>query len=94
MVGRRHLSHTGRTEVRESADPAPGSTNSSWQSFDISIAPIDLNATQPVEDASPSPSKVFRNDDGNLVVADVDGLKIGVRWRLDGKGYDISNGQS
>lgn len=49
------------------------------------------NATLPSEDAAPSANKVFRDDNGDFIIADVDGLKLGVRWRFDGSGYDISN---
>ncbi|ODN96946.1 hypothetical protein I350_07921 [Cryptococcus amylolentus CBS 6273] len=42
--------------------------------------------------ASPSSSKVVQNTTtSDYVIRDVQGLKLGVRWRFDGKGYDVSN---
>jgi hypothetical protein len=66
------------------------------QSFDIVLTP--LNATDqevPPEDPAPSASKVRRDDaTGDFVVADVSGLRLSVRWRLDNRGYDVASSES
>lgn len=65
------------------------------QSFDVILGPV--NQTQmdaPPEDSSPSTDKVYQDQDGHWVITDVQGLKLGVRWRLDGRGYDIVKSES
>ncbi len=50
------------------------------------------HAGLPPKDPSPSLSKVWQDDaTGDFVIADSDGLHLGVRWRLDNKGYDVSS---
>lgn len=65
------------------------------QSFDIVLTP--LNATDqevPPEDPAPSASKVRRDEaTGDFVVADVSGLRLSVRWRLDNRGYDVASSE-
>ncbi|WVN90106.1 uncharacterized protein L203_105341 [Cryptococcus depauperatus CBS 7841] len=59
-------------------------------SFDITLTPSDRDPSP--EDSSPSLEKVYQNTStGDYVIRDIDGLHLGVRWRLDGKGYDISS---
>ncbi|WVQ76473.1 hypothetical protein IAR50_006141 [Cryptococcus sp. DSM 104548] len=42
--------------------------------------------------ATENNNKVFQNaTTGDYVIRGVQGLKLGVRWRFDGKGYDVSN---
>jgi mannosidase alpha-like ER degradation enhancer 1 len=48
----------------------------------------------PPEDLSPAADKVYQDQDGHWTITDVSGLKLGVRWRLDEDGYDISKGMS
>ena len=47
------------------------------------------DAPLPAHDPSPGPSKVFQNSEGDWVIADIDGLRLNVRWRVDGFGYDV-----
>lgn len=59
------------------------------------LGPIDQKQTDaPPEDASPSTEKVYQDEDGHWVITDVKGLKLGVRWRIDSKGYDIVRSES
>jgi hypothetical protein len=44
----------------------------------------------PPEDPSPSDDKVCQDSEGDWTITDVSGLKLAVRWKLDGTGYDIS----
>lgn len=67
---------------------------SDLQAFDVLLAPPEQhNGREPVaEDLSPSSEKVHRDEmSGDWIIADVDGLKLGVRWRFDGRGYDVSS---
>lgn len=62
----------------------------SIQAFDVVLGPVGQEMDDlPPEDASPSIEKVYQDQDGHWVITDVTGLKLGVRWRLDGQGYDI-----
>ena len=41
-----------------------------------------------------SPDKVYQDGStGDFVITDVDGLKLGVRWRFDGEGYDVASSE-
>ncbi|WVQ93882.1 hypothetical protein IAU59_000960 [Kwoniella sp. CBS 9459] len=62
--------------------------------FEIVLSPLNSSdPTQvPPEDPSPGPSKVTQDPStGDYVITDIEGLRLGVRWRFDGKGYDVSN---
>lgn len=66
-----------------------------FQSFDVILGPINQVPTDtPPEDPSPSTDKVYQDHDGHWVITDVQGLKLGVRWRVDGQGYDIVKSES
>ncbi|WRT63472.1 uncharacterized protein IL334_000377 [Kwoniella shivajii] len=62
--------------------------------FEIVLSPLnttDLNSAPP-EDPSPGPSKVAQDAlTGDYHITDIEGLRLGVRWRFDGKGYDVAN---
>lgn len=65
------------------------------QAFDVVLGPLEQDqADVPPEDPSPSEEKVYQDSEGHWVITDVKGLKLGVRWRLDGKGYDIVKSMS
>lgn len=48
----------------------------------------------PAHDPSPGTNKVYQNEEGDWVISDIDGLRVGVRWRADGRGYDVVTGES
>lgn len=83
-VGQQHISNVLRSYLIK------------CQSFEIHLSsanssdPDDL----PPADLSPSKEKVYRDDVGSYVIADSTGLRLGVRWRLDAKGYDVTNSRS
>ncbi|KAK4689097.1 hypothetical protein P7C73_g1006, partial [Tremellales sp. Uapishka_1] len=63
-------------------------------SFDIVLSPSNTSHSEevPKEDPSPPSSKVYRDEPtGDFVISDIDGLRLGVRWRFDGRGYDVSS---
>ena len=47
----------------------------------------------PPEDISPSAEKVYQSAEGDWTITDVSGLKLAIRWKLDGSGYDISKSE-
>ena len=47
----------------------------------------------PPEDISPSAEKVYQSPEGDWTITDVSGLKLAIRWKLDGSGYDISKSE-
>ncbi|WVF66261.1 hypothetical protein IAT40_001001 [Kwoniella sp. CBS 6097] len=62
--------------------------------FEIVLSPLNTSdPTQvPPEDPSPGPSKVTQDPStGDYVITDIEGLRLGIRWRFDGRGYDVSN---
>ena len=63
------------------------------QSSEIVLTPLNETDSDAVsqEDPSPAPSKVWQDDRGDHIIADVNGLRLRVRWRLDNKGYDVSD---
>jgi mannosidase alpha-like ER degradation enhancer 1 len=64
------------------------------QSFDVILGPVGQSQEDvPPEDTSPAIEKVYQGEDGHWTITDVSGLKLGVRWRIDEDGYDISRGQ-
>lgn len=60
--------------------------------FELVLTPANHGPDSPLppHDASPSLSKVYQKDDGDWVIADIEGLRLGCRWRLDGNGYDVT----
>lgn len=59
------------------------------------LGPVNQTQTDvPPEDSSPSTDKVYQDHDGHWVITDVQGLKLGIRWRLDGQGYDVVKSES
>nr|XP_019014344.1 uncharacterized protein I206_00426 [Kwoniella pini CBS 10737]OCF53125.1 hypothetical protein I206_00426 [Kwoniella pini CBS 10737] len=62
--------------------------------FEIVLSPLDASKSTavPPEDPSPGPSKVDQDSmTGDYHITDIEGLRLGVRWRFDGKGYDVVN---
>nr|XP_018266555.1 uncharacterized protein I303_00530 [Kwoniella dejecticola CBS 10117]OBR88713.1 hypothetical protein I303_00530 [Kwoniella dejecticola CBS 10117] len=62
--------------------------------FEIVLSPLDSNnaTAVPPEDPSPGPNKVNQDPlTGHYQITDVEGLRLGVRWRFDGKGYDVAS---
>jgi mannosidase alpha-like ER degradation enhancer 1 len=61
--------------------------------FELVLTPsnADPDAPLPAHDASPSSTKVWQKEDGDWVITDIGGLRLGCRWRFDGGGYDITN---
>ncbi|OXH23230.1 carbohydrate binding protein [Cryptococcus neoformans] len=58
--------------------------------FDIVLTPTSNEALP--EDPSPGPDKVYQNmTTGDYVISNITGIRLGVRWRLDGQGYDVSS---
>lgn len=59
--------------------------------IELVLIPADTPPDDPLppHDKSPGPAKVFQTEDGDWVIANVDGLHVGTRWRLDGLGYDV-----
>lgn len=61
----------------------------------MEIALSASNNTVPADlapvDPSPSLSKVWQDVSGEYVIANSEGLRLGVRWRFDNRGYDVSN---
>lgn len=47
----------------------------------------------PPEDISPSAEKVYQSAESDWTITDVSGLKLAIRWKLDGSGYDISKSE-
>lgn len=63
------------------------------QAFDI-VLTSPFNETFP-EDPSPGSDKVYQNTTtGDYVISNITGIRLGVRWRLDGQGYDVSSSKS
>jgi mannosidase alpha-like ER degradation enhancer 1 len=64
-------------------------------SFEIVLAPAGAGAdfALPAHDASPGLGKVYQTAEGDWVITDIDGLRLGVRWRMDGFGYDVTNSE-
>ncbi|OXC59323.1 hypothetical protein AYX13_07129, partial [Cryptococcus neoformans] len=47
------------------------------------------------EDPSPGSDKVYQNTTtGDYVINNITGIRLGVRWRLDGQGYDVSSSKA
>ncbi|WWC97244.1 hypothetical protein V866_004123 [Kwoniella sp. B9012] len=62
--------------------------------FEIVLSPLNVTdpSAVPPEDPSPGPSKVEQDlATGDYLISDIEGLRLGVRWRFDGKGYDVVN---
>ncbi|CAK9783494.1 unnamed protein product [Cutaneotrichosporon oleaginosum] len=61
--------------------------------FEIVLTPsnVDPEAPLPAHDAAPSATKVWQKNDGDWVIADIEGLRLGCRWRFDRGGYDVTN---
>ncbi|OCF41757.1 hypothetical protein I317_04461 [Kwoniella heveanensis CBS 569] len=62
--------------------------------FEIVLSPLNTSdpSQVPPEDPSPGPNKVTQDSlTGDYVITDIEGLRLGVRWRFDGQGYDVSN---
>ena len=62
--------------------------------MEIVLSPLNTTdpANIPTEDKSPSLSKVWQDKTtGDFLVADTEGLRLGIRWRFDNKGYEVSN---
>ncbi|WVW81609.1 hypothetical protein I302_103604 [Kwoniella bestiolae CBS 10118] len=62
--------------------------------FEIVLSPLNVTdpTAVPPEDPSPGPSKVEQDlATGDYVISDIEGLRLGVRWRFDGRGYDVAN---
>ncbi|WVQ80984.1 hypothetical protein IAT38_003091 [Cryptococcus sp. DSM 104549] len=61
--------------------------------FDVVLSPLnDTDSAASPEDPSPGPGKVQQDPTtGDYVITNIEGLRLGVRWRLDGKGYDVSS---
>ncbi|KAL7424625.1 hypothetical protein Q5752_000309 [Cryptotrichosporon argae] len=65
-------------------------------SFELVLSPPAHDAAAPPpppppRDKSPGTDKVRLNAHGDFEIANVDGLHLTVRWRLDGQGYDVSH---
>ena len=64
--------------------------------MEIVLSPLNAtdSAKLPPEDLSPSTSKVWQDyPTGDFIIARTEGLRLGVRWRFDNKGYDISSSE-
>ncbi|WWD22230.1 hypothetical protein CI109_106721 [Kwoniella shandongensis] len=66
--------------------------------FNIVLSPLnttdpsDVTANLPPEDRAPGLQKVDQDpNSGNWLIHDVEGLRLGVRWRFDGRGYDVAS---
>jgi hypothetical protein len=60
----------------------------------VILGPLGQNPDEvPPEDVSPSEEKVYQTPEGDWMITDVSGLKLAVRWKLDGTGYDISKSE-
>lgn len=61
--------------------------------FELVLTPsnVDPGAPLPPHDASPSAAKVSQRDDGDWEIKEIEGLRLGCRWRLDGNGYDVTS---
>lgn len=64
--------------------------------FELILTPAELplDAPLPAHDPSPSIAKVYQTPDGHWVIANIDGLRLNVRFRLDGWGYDVVTSES
>lgn len=64
-----------------------------FKAMEIVLSPtIDTDpADLPPADPSPSLSKVWQDASGDFVIADSEGIRLGVRWRFDNNGYDVSS---
>ncbi|WVR03311.1 hypothetical protein IAU60_000302 [Kwoniella sp. DSM 27419] len=62
--------------------------------FEIVLTPSNGTdgSKAPPEDPSPGLDKVHQDSKtGDYIVTNIDGLRLGVRWRFDGTGYDVAN---
>lgn len=61
--------------------------------FELVLTPanMDPDSPPPPHDAAPSITKVFQKDDGDWEITDIEGLRLGCRWRLDRHGYDVTS---
>lgn len=67
------------------------------KSFGMILAPLNVSADDPLppEDPAPTADKLHQDvETGNFWIHDIEGLRLGVRWRYDNKGYDVSNSTS
>lgn len=55
------------------------------------LSPVGDTAPLPPHDPSPSLSKVHQLPSGDWLITSIDGLHLTCRWRLDGRGYDVSS---
>lgn len=93
MAGRGGLCDTGSSEICGFSSMC----GADGKSFGMILAPLNVSADDPLppEDPAPTADKLHQDvETGNFWIHDIEGLRLGVRWRYDNKGYDVSNSTS
>jgi len=95
--GRVHWSESGFCEIPTVPRFVSESSERlcSYQSVDIVLSLPDGSDVEVPTGSTPYSAKVRHDEQtGDYVVADVSGLDLTLRWRLDNKGYEVATSES